>query len=226
MLVAIIILLGGLLFVAAYASFNIRSGVYVRAFCRKNTVSKRIALTFDDGPHPVYTPQVLDLLKQYNAKATFFVIGKNIENNEQVMKRIYENGHQIGNHSYTHRNTFPLLNPRKMADDLLQCEQAIEQSTGYKTEWFRPPFGVTNPFVAKALKTMNYRVAGWSIRSLDTIFDKDKAVKRVVRRLKPGAIILLHDRLPDISYILEKILQQASDAGYDFTTIADLQEKE
>jgi peptidoglycan/xylan/chitin deacetylase (PgdA/CDA1 family) len=207
----------------AYASFHISFGAYLIAFCRKPTKEKLIALSFDDGPHPEYTPQTLNILKQYDLKATFFVIGARIAGNENILKRIHTEGHQTGNHSFSHKNTFPLLGAKKMAADLLQCEQAIEQVTGCAVKWFRPPFGVTNPNVAKAVKIRNYKVAGWSIRSLDTVkTDKDKVVRRVVSKLHPGAVVLLHDHLPDTPYILEQIIVQAKEKGYEFVTVERL----
>jgi len=207
----------------AYASFTISFGLYLRAFCRKPTKEKLIALTFDDGPHPEYTPQVLDVLKQYDVKAVFFVIGERIAGNEGILKRMQADGHQIGNHSFSHKKTFPLFGAKKMAADMLQCEQAIEQATGYQTKWFRPPFGVTNPNVAKAVKMRGYRMAGWSIRSLDTIKSgEEKIVRRVISQLKPGSVILLHDHLPNTPCMVEQIIQQAKEKGYTFVTIEQM----
>ena len=210
-----------------YASFRISFGVYLRAFCRKPTKEKLLALTFDDGPHSEHTPRVLDLLKHYNVKASFFVTGRRIAGNEGILKRMHEEGHHLGNHSFTHQTTFPLLGAKKMAADLLQCEQAIRHATGGQTKWFRPPFGVTNPNVAKAVKTRGYQVAGWSIRSLDTVkSDKDKVVRRVVERLHPGGVVLLHDHLPDTPYVVEQIIIHAKEAGYGFATMEQLSENE
>ena len=219
----IVVLLMIAAFVAYYASFTISSGVYLHAFCRKSTKEKLVAFTFDDGPHPEHTSRVLDVLKQYDVKATFFVIGERIAGNEDILKRMQADGHQIGNHSFSHKKTFPLLGAKKMAADMQQCEQAIVQAIGCQTKWYRPPFGVTNPDVAKAVKIQGYQVAGWSIRSLDTIkSDSEKVVRRVVSRLRPGAVILLHDHLPNTSCILEQIILQAREKEYIFVTIKQL----
>jgi peptidoglycan/xylan/chitin deacetylase (PgdA/CDA1 family) len=208
----------------AYASFSISSGIYVRAFCCKRTREKLIALTFDDGPHPAYTPQVLDVLKRYGVKAAFFVIGERIAGNEDVLERACVEGHRIGNHSFTHKNTFPLLGLKRMAFDMHLCDSDVARATGQCAQWFRPPFGITNPNVAKAAKMLKYKVAGWSIRSLDTVkSDKDKVVKRVVSRLQPGAIVLLHDHLPDAAYILEQVIRQAAEKDYRFVTLDELE---
>jgi peptidoglycan/xylan/chitin deacetylase (PgdA/CDA1 family) len=206
-----------------YACFNMSLGVYLSAFCRKHTREKLIALTFDDGPHPEHTYQVLDVLKKNDVKATFFVIGKNIAGNEAVLKKIYSDGHQIGVHSFSHRNIFPFSGKKKIAADLLQCEQAIVRTTGYKPTWFRPPFGVTNPDVAKAVNVREYKVAAWNIRSFDTVIsNKNKIVKRVVSRLSPGAVVLLHDRLPHTPDVLEHIIRKAVEMGYGFVTVEQM----
>jgi len=203
-----------------YASFNISFGLYLKAFCRKQTNEKIVSLTFDDGPHPENTLRVLDVLKKYNIKATFFVIGSQIVGNEDVLKRTVLEGHHVGNHSFSHKNTFPFFSTQKMVDDILYCEQAIFRSIGCKTKWFRPPFGVTNPNVSKAVKRTGYKVAGWSIRSLDTVkSDKDAVARRVVSKLHPGAVILLHDNLRDTPYILEEIIINALKQGYGFEIV-------
>ena len=218
--IALILVIG---FFFAYASFHVSSGVYLRAFCRKKTKEKQIALTFDDGPHHEYTSQVLDVLNKYNVKATFFLIGERISGNENILNRMQAGGHQIGNHSFSHTSMFPFLGVMKMADNLLQCEQAVSRITGHRMKWFRPPFGVTNPNVAKAVKIRGYQVAGWSIRSLDTVIsNREKVVNRIVARLHPGAIILLHDHLPDAPYILEQTILKATEKGYSFVTIEQL----
>jgi peptidoglycan/xylan/chitin deacetylase (PgdA/CDA1 family) len=209
-----------------YASFSISFGFYLRAFCRKPTNEKLLALTFDDGPHFIYTKEVLDILKKNDVKATFFIVGNQIFFCKDILRRTLVEGHQIGNHSFTHKNNFPWLGVKKMASNLLQCEQAIEQAAGYQTKWFRPPFGVTNYDVAKAVKIRGYRVAGWSIRSLDTVMsDKEKVVRRVISRLRPGAVILLHDCLPNTPYIAEQIIRQAKGKGYTFVTVEEMFDK-
>ena len=207
----------------AYAAFNISFGFYLRAFCSKPICEKLIALTFDDGPHQENTARVLDVLKQYDVKATFFVIGEHVADNENIVRRIHSEGHQTGNHSFSHKNSFPFFGAQKMAADMLQCEEVIGKATEYQTKWFRPPFGVTNPNVAKAVKMRGYRVAGWSIRSLDTVkSNREKVVRRVVSRLRPGAVVLLHDNLAETHSILEQIIMQAKEKGYGFVTVEQL----
>ncbi|MDR2037673.1 MAG: polysaccharide deacetylase family protein [Bacteroidales bacterium] len=217
-LIALVLLLAFLV----YASFHISSGVYVQAFCRGNTPDKKVALTFDDGPHEKYTPQVLDILYKYKAKASFFVIGKNVKGHEKILMRMKDDGHIIGVHSQTHHSAFPFFSVSKIIKELRLCARRIEYITGYAPVWFRPPFGVTNPSIASAIKKQDFLVAGWNIRSLDTVIDKNRVIQKVLSRLQPGAIVLLHDHLPDAPYILEEILKHATEQGYEFVTVEEM----
>lgn len=205
-----------LLVFLVYASYSIKSQFYVKAICRVKTGKRVVFLTFDDGPDAEQTPKVLDVLKRNNAKATFFCIGNKIAGNEAIMKRIADDGHLIGIHSFCHSGYFPILKRKKMIADLEQCKQAIAEATGQTTTLFRPPFGVTNPIVAKAVKALNLTTIGWTIRTYDTNMPKDEIVlKRIKRNLKRGAIILLHDRLPNSDTLLQKVIDEIRSAGYE-----------
>lgn len=199
-----------------YASYSIKSQVYVRALCRVKTDEKVVYLTFDDGPNAEQTPQVLDVLRRNNATATFFCIGSHVVGNEQIVKRIVDEGHTIGNHSNSHTNNFPLWSRKKMVADIEQCQQVIGQATGAAPTLFRPPFGVTNPTVAKAVKALNLKTIGWTIRTYDTNgADHAKVARRISRQLCPGAIILLHDRLPRSAERLQTVIDTVRAAGYE-----------
>ncbi len=199
-----------------YASYSIKSQVYVKALCRVETAEKVVYLTFDDGPDAEQTPRVLDVLKRNNAKATFFCIGSRIVGNEQILKRIINEGHTIGNHSFSHTNNFPLFSRRRMIADIRRCQQAIEQATGSTTTLFRPPFGVTNPTIGKAVKSLNLKTIGWTIRTYDTNgADHAKIARRISCQLRPGAIILLHDRLPQSAERLQTVIDAVKKAGYE-----------
>ena len=199
-----------------YASYSIRSQVYVKALCRVKTTEKVVYLTFDDGPNAEQTPRVLDVLKRNNAKATFFCIGSRIAGNEQILKRIIGEGHTIGNHSFSHTNSFPLFSRRRMIADIEQCQKSIENAIGTTPTLFRPPFGVTNPTVGKAVKTLNLKTIGWTIRTYDTNRCSDaKIVRRISRQLRPGAIILLHDTLPQSAERLQVVIDVVRENGYE-----------
>lgn len=198
-----------------YASYSIGSGIYVKAFCRKKTTEKIVALTFDDGPDPQYTPQVLDVLKKHHVQAAFFCIGQKAEMHPEIVQRIQAEGHLVGNHSYEHSNCFPLLPSKKMQDDLGHAQEILQQITGVPMLFFRPPFGVTNPTIAKAVRRLNYTTIGWSIRSLDTRkAAPHKMLRRITRRLSPGAVILLHDRMPDCPALLQNLLEYLHENNY------------
>ena len=142
-----------------YASYYVGSNVFVKAYCSVKTEKKEIAITFDDGPNPEKTPAILDVLGKYNIKAVFFCIGTNIAGNEEILKRIHNEGHIIGNHTYTHSTWFDLFSARNMTDDLQKAEELIFTIIGKRVHFFRPPYGVTDPMLAKAVKRMKYVVS-------------------------------------------------------------------
>ena len=181
-----------------------------------NTNEKKVLLTFDDGPH-ANTVKVLEILKKHDVKALFFVIGKNIPGNEVILKQVVADGHQIGNHSFSHHNFIDLWSTKKVTEDFVACQQLIEQYQP-NTKLFRPPYGVTNPNIAKALKQLNLKSIGWDVRSYDTsIKDVEKIKQRVLSQLKPGAIILLHDRLDFMPELLKTLIPAIKQKGYVFS---------
>src|SRR5690606_7760950 len=126
--------------------------------------------------------KILDILARYNAKAVFFCIGKNIAANPSLAKRIIDEGHLIGNHSYYHAPLFSLQSATKIVNELRLTEKEIEKIIGHRSRWFRPPYGVLNPMVARAVNQCNYQSIGWSIRSFDTQEkDAEKLFKRVTK---------------------------------------------
>jgi len=180
-----------------------------------NTTEKKVLLTFDDGPH-ANTVKVLEVLKKHDVKAIFFIIGKNIVGNEAILKQIVADEHQIGNHSFSHHHFIDLWSTKRVTDDFKVCQKLIEQYQA-NTKLFRPPYGVTNPNIAKALKQLNLQSIGWNVRSYDTsIKDVEKINQRVLSQLKPGAIILLHDRLDFMPELLETLIPAIRENGYEF----------
>ncbi|HSY62215.1 MAG TPA: polysaccharide deacetylase family protein, partial [Cytophaga sp.] len=151
-------------------AFRMRAEIFMPAICRLPQVSKNnIFLTFDDGPHPQYTLQILDILKQYHATAIFFCIGKNITLYPELVKRIVAEGHIIANHSYNHSNMIGIYPTQKVITEIEQTEEAIIACTGSSLKLYRPPFGVTNPNIGRAVQALNMKVVGWSVRSFDTV---------------------------------------------------------
>lgn len=198
-------------------AYFIQLNFHTHSVNQLSTIEKAVMLSFDDGPHHINTEKVLDVLKKHNVNALFCIIGKNIKGNETIMKRLIEEGHQIANHSYSHAFWFDLWNTQKVIKDIEACQELIKQ---YQTpsNYFRPPYGVTNPNIAKALNRLNLQSVGWNIRSYDTSSnDIEKIKQRVLSQLKPGAIILLHDRLDIAPDLLEQLIPAIKEQGYMFS---------
>ncbi len=206
----------------AWGSSTIQSGYFVKSFYKGPQTSKIIALTFDDGPHPMTLP-VLELLDKYQAKATFFCIGKQIEKHPDIFQKTIKKGHTVGNHSYSHSNNFGFLSSTRVKSELVQTDALIEKYIGKKPTFFRPPFGVTNLHIKKALNTTKHYTIGWSIRSFDTkIQYEEKILNRIKKRLKPGSIILLHDTSQRTVNVLEQLLIHLDREGYEMVTVDQL----
>ena len=162
--------------------------------CSGNRSKKQIALTFDDGPDPRSTPQLLDLLRAEKIPAAFFCIGQHVEKNPELAARILREGHLVENHSYAHSNLINFYSPKKLRTELTQAQAAIEKAGGVAPKFYRPPVGLSNPGTFRVAHALGLQVIGWNIRSLDTVIaEPEKIVARIRRGLKPGAIILLHD---------------------------------
>lgn len=215
--ICIVLSVFGFLF---WASASIRSGVYLKAFCRERTSEKVVYLTFDDGPVRG-TAAILDVLRERGALATFFIIGKNVSGNEDIVRQAFADGHKIGIHSWGHENMFPLYSLSRMNEDIRRCKTALETLSGTEVRLFRPPFGVVNPTIARSVKRLGLQTVGWSIRSFDTMHCdrpdwESRVADRIMRHLHPGAVILLHDRLSAAPSLLSTLLDRLTAAGYRF----------
>jgi peptidoglycan/xylan/chitin deacetylase (PgdA/CDA1 family) len=190
--------------------------------CKANISEKKIAITFDDGPNSEITPKVLEILDQCNAKATFFCIGKNIENNEDLIKMIDKKGHLIGNHTWTHDRWFDLFSSNKMKAEIEKTSDLLFEIINKKIKLFRPPYGVTNPNLKKAIKDFDFYNIGWSLRSLDTISSTQKTLTRIKNKLTSGDIVLFHDNLEHIVDILKDFLEYTTKEGYEIVRVDQL----
>jgi len=205
-----------------YGSFSVCSNLYIKTFCKGETSEKKVAITFDDGPHAEITPVILDLLDKYNAKATFFCKGESIELNKELLKDIINRGHAIGNHTYSHSYGRNMFSAKKLSDDINKNQELIFSITGKKAKLFRPPFGVTNPPIAKALKNFNFHIIGWSLRSFDTIHEPEKVIKKVTTNVKAGDIILLHDNRFNTINVLKSILEYLHSNNFGMVRVDEL----
>jgi len=162
--------------------------------CRGQTGRKAVALTFDDGPDPENTPALLSLLAGRNVRATFFCIGRRAAEQPELMERLIAEGHAVENHSFQHSPMTNLFSVRRLREELARAQTEFQRLTGRAPEFFRPPAGLTNPRVFRVTRELGLRVAGYTARGLDRRADPpEKIVARLLRRLQPGAIFLLHD---------------------------------
>lgn len=182
-----------------------------------------IALTFDDGPIPGKTEKVLEILKSHKATATFFCIGHRVKEHPQIIQRIHNEGHLLGNHSYWHAKTFDLQSAAKIIAELRDTDLVINESIGMVPKFFRPPYGVTNPMVAEAVRQGNYTTIGWSVRSFDTVIkDSAKLMRQVTSTLKGGDIVLFHDYSESMLEILPAFLDHVSGLGLKIVRLDEL----
>ena len=214
----IIILAIALTLFLVWASADVGSNVYLKSVCKGAVKDKVVTLTFDDGPDELMTPKVLDVLKRYDIKAVFFLIGEKVDKNPDIVRRIVEEGHIVANHTYSHSGLFPLSGKGKVMHELQKCGESIKNAIGRYPLLFRPPFGVTNPIIGRAVNAQGLKTIGWSIRSLDTVDGKTRAeiLRKVEAKLHPGAIILLHDRCAKSDELLESIIESALNRNYSF----------
>lgn len=205
-------------------SFFIKWNYHFKSLHSNKAIKEnQIAITFDDGPHPEFTPKVLQLLKKHNAKATFFCVGKHIEAYPKVFNDIIKQGHTVGNHTYSHTNNFGFLKTKKVIEELQKTNAIAKNSIGLTMSLYRPAFGVTNPRIKKAIQSTKLKPIGWSIRSLDTTFrTPDKIFNRTTKNLSKGDVILLHDTSLKSIMVLERLLLFLQEQHMESVTIDSL----
>ena len=185
------------------------------------TGNKVIALTFDDGPGP-YTAHLLDILDQYGAKATFFLIGSKVSGQSSVVRSIQARGHQLGNHSWSHPE-LPKLSVDQIAGEIDRTNEAIRQATGVKPSILRPPYGAVNGVVLEQLRLRNMSSILWSVDTRDWADRNSQIVcSRAVAGARPGAVILMHDIHQTSVNAVPCILSSLKQQGYSFVTIQRL----
>jgi peptidoglycan-N-acetylglucosamine deacetylase len=183
--------------------------------CKAKTNEKIVSITFDDGPHGEATEKVLAVLKEHNVPATFFCIGKKIKTEIPLIKKIDEAGHIIANHSYTHGNLFDLQPTAKLTEELELTNITIKEIIGKTPLFFRPPYGVATPALGRAIKKNKMISVGWNIRSFDTyIKNPEEIFQRITPQIKPGSIILLHDRVEGCDAVVRLLLNYLKENHY------------
>ncbi len=195
---------------------------FLESISRGPKNEKAIALTFDDGPD-TYTEDILSILKSYDVQAAFFCVGSKALKKPQTLKKIHREGHLIGNHSYSHSFGFDFSSSKTMAIEIETTNLIIEKLTSARTHFFRPPYGVTNPPLSRAVKKTNMMSIGWTVRSGDTfIKSRSKILKRLKRGLKPGAIFLFHDSKKAAVDVLPSFIDYVYQNNYSIKRLDNL----
>jgi len=228
----------------AFGAAHPRAQLFGRTICRTNS-PRKLAITFDDGPNPAITPKLLDLLDRYNAKATFFLIGKFVRECPELVAETVARGHLVGNHTESHLNLFR-LSPMQVRVELRLCHDAVSRVAGAPPKWFRPPYGFRNPWVIPAARELGYQTVMWTLIPGDW---REKPAEWLIQRMQPimdharksqrngsnppgggtGDILCLHDgthrqlngdRTRTLA-ALEHWLPRWRDLGLEFVTIAE-----
>jgi len=207
----------------AYGSIVLSAQFFLPVQFRGPAASRSIALTFDDGPLPGYTERVLDILKAHNVQAAFFCIGHRVTSHPDLVARIHADGHVLGNHSYWHGKLFDLQTPAAIRAELEHTNAALHDIIRKRPRFFRPPYGVTNPMVAAAVRKLNYTTIGWSLRSFDSVSrDSGELMGKVSDQLQAGDIVLFHDYSEAMITMLPKFLKHVVNAGLKIVRVDEL----
>ena len=222
----------GLIFLAAVACWVLLSSLYLFSppvNYERLTTEKVIALTVDDGPDPKFSPQAVEILKKHGAKATFFVVGSQVERYPQVLEMEINAGNEIGNHSYSHKK-LSQLNRKQMDQEIKRTNGIIFKNTGHHVIWFRPPYGQYNMWVVEDARDEGMSTVMWtSVVECKRLHDPVKMAQKVINEARPGGIILFHDsRLDRTNTIkaLPMIIEGLKKKGYRFVTLSELFESE
>ncbi|HEY1660590.1 MAG TPA: polysaccharide deacetylase family protein [Candidatus Sulfotelmatobacter sp.] len=180
-----------------------------------------VAFTFDDGPDPVYTPKLLDLLREKDVKATFFVIGKRADQYPDIVRRAWTEGHLVANHTWSHCSLFCFLMPHRLRTEIERCTESVRRSCGFRPRFFRSPVGLRHPLLAPYLERAGLEYISWSIRTLDTFTANPTVLaQRILNKARSGDIILLHDHLPagtdTMLEALPRVIDELRERGFEF----------
>ncbi len=201
---------------------------YSETFKFRGPEVKQVALTFDDVPDPRFTPQVLDALRKEDVKATFFVVGHRAKKYPNLLRKIHQEGHIIGNHSYSHPQ-FKNRSLKQFQNEILRTEKIIANVIGYRPKLIRPPYGEINEEQIKWAKTHGYTIVNWNVDSLDWKgLNAEKVKQNVLQALGPGSIVLQHagggtgSDLSGTIQALPDIIRSLKTQGYHFVTLPEL----
>ena len=184
--------IGGVLFLGVYFPWLQMFGPIV---CRTQPSLPQLGLTFDDGPHPVTTRQVLSLLAPTRHRATFFVVGEKVEQHPDVVREIHEAGHAVALHGYFHDRFHFARSASRVAQELKRAADAVEKACGLRPRWYRPPVGQTSPLTVLGVRRAGCELIGWSGRAYDGVRSStpESVLRNLTSQLEPGALLVLHD---------------------------------
>ncbi|WPR75902.1 polysaccharide deacetylase family protein [Algoriphagus sp. NG3] len=190
-----------------FGAMSLRIGAQFFLNSILTTSEGNVLLSFDDGPDPVNTPLILDILKKHNVTSVFFLIGKKVKGNEVLVRRIHEEGHLLGSHSFSHAPTMGFWNREKTTADIGDGHAELLKIIPQAGNLYRPPFGVTNPAIAYAIRKCGLQSVGWTVRSFDTIRkEPSEMLNRLKRSIKGSDIVLMHDTQPHTISILDPLI--------------------
>ena len=200
-----------------YGVVEIRFNYFLSS--QHTVLSDKLVLSFDDGPNHS-TQTILNILKKHDVGAVFFLIGKNIDNEQELLEELREGGFVLGNHSYSHPSNFALMTTKSIITELQITEQLLGKSS---IRLFRSPFGITSPQINRAVKHLDMKSIGWSLRSFDTLVNnKEQLVTKILKKSNNGDIILLHDEGKCTASCLEEIIIKLKSSGKSFASNEDI----
>ena len=216
---------------ALHATFVPGSTLWCRNISRGTNAGNRVALTFDDGPSPGCTEAVLDVLKREGVPAAFFVIGRNVQQNPALLRRVHSAGHLIGNHTFDHDHFSVFYGYKYWIDQLQRTDEVIAKAIGERPRLFRPPMGFKSVFTAAAARRLDYRIVTWSRRGKDGIATSaENILARLAQQTVPGDIVTLHDgldphcsRTPEMTVkALPSLIASLRQRGIEFARLDEL----
>lgn len=219
------IILALILLLLSFSFSSSAEEVYGKVYCRNAMCKGKIALTFDDGPHPRYTKEILAILEEYQICATFFIIGVNASNYPEDLQRIVDAGCEIGNHTDSHCR-IKALSEEEIRTEITQCEERIYRLCGVHPHVFRPPEGMMNDSLKKVASEMGYQLVLWSIDTKDWAMNPPREIQNTVKnQIRGGDIILMHDYVSGgntTCAALRLLIPMLLARGYEFVTVSEL----
>ena len=214
-----------LLLILLFQAFAFSTSAEAEVYRFVKTDSKKIAITFDDGPHPYQTKQIMDILDRYGIHSTFFMVGVNVINYPDVAREVIAKGHEVGNHTFTHSH-LKNLSEERISLEIGKCEDALEELCEYRPHLFRPPEGAINSYISHCSEHYDYRLILWSIDTRDWERKSSAEIaSTVLEKVQPGDIILMHDYIGSHSKTaeaLEILLPKLIARGYEPVTVSNL----